>query len=135
MKLLFSGVVFVFSTMLFASELDDVQKEYASYFLNDKLAQRFTNELNSLPDELQYSMLETFALSSEQLPEDLSARNKHRFALMLLKAYQEVVEKQGSATGRVNSILDNHPELNSIFAKDLVPLAKAADYREKNAIS
>ncbi|MBA6397601.1 hypothetical protein [Colwellia sp. BRX10-4] len=111
-------------------DYENARQLYATYFLNEKLAGRFTNELSALPNNLQHSMLETFALSTEQLPDDLSARNKHRFSLMLLKTYQEIEKKEGKAEGRANSLIKAFPTIAPSSTNNLLLLARDADYTE-----
>jgi hypothetical protein len=111
-------------------DYENAKQLYATYFLNEKLAGRFTNELSALPNNLQHSMLETFALSTEQLPDDLSARNKHRFSLMLLKTYQEIEKKEGKAEGRANSLIKAFPLIAPSSTNNLLLLARDADYTE-----
>ena len=118
-------------------DYDNATQIFASYFLNEKLATRFTNELLALPDDLQDSLLNLVVLSNDKFPSSTSARDKHTFAIWLLKAHQKIqenedeatrLEVEGRATPRVESLLKKFPELSALLSERLLPRAKAADY-------
>ncbi len=114
---------------------DNATQIFASYFLNEKLATRFTNELLALPDDLQDSLLSLVVLSNDKFPSSTSARDKHTFAIWLLKAHQRIQENEdeatrleGRATTRVEYLLKKFPELAALLSERLLPRAKAADW-------
>lgn len=109
-------------------DYDNATQIFASYFLNEKLATRFTNELLALPDDLQDSLLSLVVLSNDKFPSSISPRDKHTFAIWLLKAHQNMQEKTGTATRRVESLSKKFPELSALLSERLLPRAKAADY-------
>lgn len=111
-----------------AIDYDNAKSIYSTCFLNEKLATRFTNELLALPAELQYSLLNLAVLSNDKFPSDTSARDKHTFAIWLLKAHQNIQEKTGTATRRVESLSKKFPELSALLSERLLPRAKAADW-------
>lgn len=109
-------------------DYDNATQIFASYFLNEKLATRFTNELLALPDDLQDSLLNLVVLSNDKFPSSISPRDKHTFAIWLLKAHQNMQEKTGTATRRVESLSKKFPELSALLSERLLPRAKAADW-------
>ena len=109
-------------------DYDNATQIFASYFLNEKLATRFTNELLALPDDLQDSLLSLVVLSNDKFPSSISPRDKHTFAIWLLKAHQNMQEKTGTATRRVESLSKKFPELSALLSERLLPRAKAADW-------
>lgn len=111
-----------------AIDYDNAKSIYSIYFLNKKLAMRFTNELLALPDELQYSLLNLAVLSNDEFPSNTSARDKHTFAIWLLKAHQNIQKKTGTATRRVEYLSKKYPELSALLSKRLLPRAKVADW-------
>ena len=109
-------------------DYDNATQIFASYFLNEKLATRFTNELLALPDDLQDSLLNLVVLSNDKFPSSISPRDKHTFAIWLLKAHQNMHEKTATATRRVESLSKRFPELSALLSERLLPRAKAADW-------
>ena len=111
-----------------AVDYDNAKQVYATYFLSEKLAKRFTKELMALPNELRYSLLDLAVLSNDKFPSNTSARDKHTFAIWLLKAHQNIQKKTGTATLRVESLSKKYPELSALLSKRLLPRAKVADW-------
>ena len=108
-----------------------VQEEYKSFFLNEKLATRFVWELESLPMDLQTMLLSNFQSASENLDPNITDRNKHKFAISLLKIYQEIEKKSGSVEQRVQSIIKGFSELSGTqFESNVTLIAKESDYTE-----
>lgn len=106
-----------------------IKETYISFFLNEKLATRFWADFEALSSESQAMMLSTFSSAIEQLDPATTARNKHKFAISLLKIYQEVEKKSGAAERRVQSLIKWFPELqNTQFENTTTLIAQEADY-------
>jgi hypothetical protein len=76
-------------------------------------------------------MLSNFQSATENLDSNTTARNKHKFAISLLKIYQEIEKKSGSAEKRVQSIIKGFSELSGTqFQNSITLIAKEADYTE-----